>query len=126
MTQTIDQMSLLSPTKPQVKPRTKPTNKPPKSNPPPFVAPPKPSNLMGLDGFPFTKPRYTWTDAPGWWNPLGEEIDKEEGDLVQLAYQGRFIPRSELIEVIPSKVSGEKSYNSVADGAAVQLSELLK
>jgi len=30
--------------------------------------------------------RYTWANAPSWWNPLGEQVYRTEGDLVWLSY----------------------------------------
>ena len=83
----------------------------------------KPSNLLGLDGFPFTKPRYKWADAPSWWNPMGEEIEEDCGEFVRLAYHGRLIPKSELIQIDPVAVA--QKYNTVLNGQAVKNSSLL-
>lgn len=42
--------------------------------------------------------RCTWIGAPDWWNPKGEEInDIDESGKVRLAYDGRYIPREEVI-----------------------------
>jgi len=30
--------------------------------------------------------RYTWGGCPSWWNPLGERVERVEGDLVWLSY----------------------------------------
>ena len=66
----------------------------------------------------FTNPRYTWTDAPRWWNPYGEEIawaehphTKERRYIkavehiptdwgVVLDYGGRIIPAKDLKRVL--------------------------
>jgi hypothetical protein len=47
-----------------------------------------------------SKKRYTWKDAPDWWNPLGEEIHLDLFECVILNYGGRLIPKSDLIEII--------------------------
>jgi|SanBayMetagenome_1026888.scaffolds.fasta_scaffold09126_7 hypothetical protein len=63
----------------------------------------------------FPNPRYTWTDAPNWWNPHGEEIAYIENPLTKqklygikvaehiptgwgavLDYGGRIIPAKDL------------------------------
>lgn len=88
--------------------------------------PPKLINPLGLDGFPFTKPRYKWPDAPSWWNPLGEEISEEidNGESVLLAYYGRTIPRHQLIQV--NLFESSKNYNTVKDGQIFKVSNLLE
>jgi len=40
--------------------------------------------------------RWTWVDAPPWWNPHGEKIAEVRGDRVILEYGGRLIPLNEL------------------------------
>jgi len=41
--------------------------------------------------------RATWKNAPGWWNPQGEEIYEVGDDFVRLHYGGLAIPFSEVI-----------------------------
>lgn len=81
----------------------------------------RPDNLLGLDGFPFTKPRYKWADAPSWWNPMGEEITEDCGDCVRLAYHGRLIPKSELIKVDPVEAVKKGDYNTCTGGKYLSL-----
>ena len=78
-----------------------------------------PPNLQNsppnLQNSKFPNPRYTWTDAPNWWNPHGEEIAYIENPLTKqklygikvaehiptgwgavLDYGGRIIPTKDL------------------------------
>lgn len=84
-------------------------------------------NLLGLDGFPFKSknPRYKWPDAPGWWNPLGEEVSEDMGEFVRLAYHGQRIRRSELIEVSPAEVIQKGDFNTVVNDQVIKYSQLL-
>lgn len=41
--------------------------------------------------------RCSWTSAPDWWNPTGEEIRDIQGDQVWLDYWAAAIPISHLI-----------------------------
>jgi hypothetical protein len=87
--------------------------------------PKKTDNLIGMDGFPWLKPRYTWADAPGWWNPLGEEIMEDHGELVKLAYSGKFIAKQDLIRVDILKVAQDKAFNVIYIGKVTKLADLL-
>jgi hypothetical protein len=66
---------------------------------PPLSSYPKPAPRKPRVATVSSISRYTWPDAPNWWNPFGEEISQDLGDRVILAYGGRLIPKSDLILV---------------------------
>lgn len=99
---------------------------------PPEVIQPSKAVLIGHDGMPFKKPRYTWADAGSlakWWNPFGEQINKEftvNGvEYVTLDYGGIPILKSDLIEIDPAKVAEKNGYSTVVDNKTVPVSGLL-